>query len=247
MDATSPRASTAPPEPTFGQGFAKVAPILPGMLPFGMIAGVSAAEAGLDWTVGLMQSVLVFAGAAQIAMTQLMGENAVPLIIIATGLVINLRFLMYSASLAPHVNDIPGPWRWLMAYLLTDQAYALSVTRFPAARPRYSIRSRIRFYMGVGVPLWIVWQAVAAAGYFLGGGVPEGWQLGFAIPLGFMAIMVPAVQDRASVAAAVVAAATSVAASALPYNLGLFLAALLGITTGILVEARSRRQQEDTP
>lgn len=242
MDATP--AQTSAPEPTFAQGFAKAAPILPGMVPFGMIAGVSAAEIGLDWVAGLGQSLFIFAGAAQIAMIQLMGDNAVPLIIITTGLVINLRFLMYSASLAPQIADFPAPWRWLSAYLLTDQAYAVAITHFTGARPKPPMRARLRFFIGCALPLWAVWQAVTAIGYFLGSGVPQSWQLGFAIPLGFMAIMVPAVQDRASISAAVVAAATSVAASPLPYNLGLFLAALLGITTGVLVERRQRRQQE---
>lgn len=241
-------AATPPPcEPTFSEGATKVAPILPGMVPFAMIAGVSAAEAGLDVAAGVAQSVLIFAGAAQIAMTQLIGQGALPAVIILTGLIINLRFIMYSASLAPLVHDLSTPRRWAVAYLLTDQAYALSITRFGASRPLPSARARLRYYMGVGAPVAVVWHIAAVAGYFVGGGVPESWQLGFAIPLGFMAIMVPAVQDRPSVAAALVAAATAVAAAPLPYNLGLFLAAVLGITSGVVVEARQRRRQEATP
>jgi len=230
--------------PTFAEGFGKMAPILPSLVPFGMIAGVSAAEAGLDVAAGLLQSVIVFAGAAQIAMTQLIGQDALPLVIVATGLVINLRFIMYSASMAPHIHDLPAPQRWLFAYFLTDQCYAIAITRFTALRERPSAAARLRFFLGAAIPMASVWHVSAAAGYFLGSGVPDSWQLKFGIPLSFMALMVPAVQDRPSIAAAVVGGGVAVLAGGLPYNLGLMLAAVLGIAAGVVAGARAARRSE---
>ncbi len=232
-------------EPTYAEGFRKMAPVLPSLVPFGMIAGVAAAEAGLDLAAGVLQSVIIFAGASQIAMTQLMGQDALPLVIIATGLVINLRFLMYSASMAPHIHDLPLPRRWLISYLLTDQCYAITITRLANQRTKPSARSRFMFFFGAATPMYLVWQASAVAGYLLGSGVPEGWQLKFGVPLSFLAIMVPAVQDRPSIVAAVVGGGIAVLAGGLPYNLGLMLAAILGITAGVVAETRLARRTED--
>ncbi|MEX0840647.1 MAG: AzlC family ABC transporter permease, partial [Parvibaculum sp.] len=83
-------------------GIRAMLPLLPGAVPFGMIAGAVAAEAGFGSAAGIGQSVIIYAGAAQLAATQLVAEAAPALIVVLTGLVVNLRFAMYSASLAPH-------------------------------------------------------------------------------------------------------------------------------------------------
>jgi predicted branched-subunit amino acid permease len=112
------------------EGIRATAPILVGVVPFGMIYGVVAVSEGLDRLPAILMSSLVFAGASQIAAAELWGQGAPFAIVVATGLVINLRFLMYSASLAPHMTGLSTWQRWVGSYLLTDQAYAVSVIRF---------------------------------------------------------------------------------------------------------------------
>lgn len=218
-------------------------PLLPGAVPFGMIAGVVASNAGLDALAGIGQSVIVFAGAAQLASTQLIADAAPVLVVILTGLVINLRMAMYSASLAGHLSALPRGKRWLVSYLMTDQSYALSIMRY-TQRPEMSLAAKFAFYMGGAIPMWVVWLAATAAGYFLGNRIPASWSLDFFVPLSFLALIVPAIRDRANAVAALTGGATAVVAWDLPFNLGLFLAALAGIAAGYAVERLAQQGEK---
>jgi predicted branched-subunit amino acid permease len=152
---------------------------------------------------------------------------------VMTALVVNLRFAMYSASIAPHLKGVPLPMRLLLAYLLTDQAYAVSLVRFLEAK-EMTPPSRVWFYSGTAVALWVVWQAATVIGYFLGALVPKDWSLDFAVPLTFGALLISAVRNRADALAAAVGGTVALAAAGLPYNLGLVLGAALGIVSGVL-------------
>lgn len=214
-------------------GIRAIAPILLGVVPFATISGIAAVEAGLPPWLAQFMSVFVFAGAAQLATVQLISENAAALVIVLTAVVINLRFVMYSASLAPHLQRVARWKRALLTYLLTDQAYAISITRFTQGAP---LRHKGWYYGAPALLMWSVWQVGTAAGILVGAQVPPEWGLDFAIPLTFLALVVPALRDRASGAAAAAAFVTAVLAYPLPFNLGLLVGALVGITVGLATE-----------
>jgi 4-azaleucine resistance transporter AzlC len=216
-------------------GVRDATPILLGILPFSMITGVAAVSVGVPKMHALALSVFVFAGASQLAALELIDQHAPALIVILTALVINLRFVMYSASIAPHFQRLPGRWKRPLAYLLTDQAYALSISRFKK-NPQ---TSRGWYYLGAAGTLWVTWQTGTTAGILLGAQIPASWSLDFAIPLTFLAILVPLLDERAVKAAALTAAVVAVAAKTLPFNLALPLAALTGIGIGLIVEKRA--------
>ncbi len=219
-------------------GARAVAPILLGVAPFAMIYGAVAVAAGVTKAGTMGMSLAVFAGAAQLAAVGLLAKGAPAAVAIFTALVINLRMVMYSASLAPHFSGLSPLEKAPLAYLLTDQAYALSIARFCADGPPVN---KPWFYFGAGIALWAVWQCCVAAGAFLGAAIPASWELDFAIPLTFMALVVPAIRDRACGAAALAAGLAALAGRVLPYNLGLVLAAVCGIGAGYLFEQRSGR------
>ena len=226
---------------TFFSGFRLGLPVILGIIPFGLVAGVSAASVGLSNFQAIMLSALVFAGASQLAGLQLIASGAPVFVILLTTLFINLRFAMYSASLAPYLARLPVASRSALAYLMTDQAYALSVARF-VREPE--MPSKEMFYLGFAAPIWVMWMLTTAVGVFVGAQVPGGWSLEFAIPLIFTALVVPAVTDRASAAAALAAGVTVVLAHALPFNLSLIVAALAGIATGVVVETITKTGTE---
>ena len=219
----------------FVAGVRSILPITLGVIPFGVIAGVAAVEAGLAAGQAIALSPMVFAGAAQLATADLIGRDAAPVVIVLTALVINARFAMYSASLAPELRGIGPARKALAAYLLTDQAFAVSIVHFD--REGGDLDTRVAFYFGAAAPLWVIWQTTSIIGVFIGSGVPPGWSLDFAIPLVFMALLVPAVRDRGTRVAAAVAGLAAVALVGLPLNLGLLAAAALGIAAGIIAEA----------
>lgn len=221
-------------------GMRVMLPLLPGAVPFGMITGAVTADAQFTALQGIGQSIVVFAGAAQLASTQLIA-NAAPLaVVILTGLVINLRFAMYGASLGPHFGSLSTGKRALIAYLMTDQAYALSITRY-LSNAEMTPMAKFRYYMGGAAAMWFVWTAATAAGYFLGNKVPASWSLDFFVPLSFLALIVPNIRDRATAIAALAGGGTAVAAWSLPFNIGLFAAALCGIAAGYAVEVAAGR------
>lgn len=213
-------------------GVRDVSPLLLGIAPFALVAGIAAVNAGLGLAEAVGMSVIVFAGASQLAAIELIGANAPLAVVIGTAVVINVRMVMYSASIAPHFADYGRKLRAGLAYVLTDQAYALSVAEFEA-NPE---RSRWRYYVGAAAALWVVWQVGTVVGVVVGAGVPDAWGLTFAVPLVFLALLVPTMKDRPTTAAGVGGGAIAVAAAGLPLNLGLLVGAVSGIVVGLLTE-----------
>lgn len=213
----------------FWEGARDVSPLLLGVVPFGLIVGVTAAGGEIGGLLGYLTSVFIFAGAAQLATIQLIDEGAVAVVVIATALVINSRHLMYSVALAEPFREFGARWRFGLPYLLTDQAFALSIIKYgEEPDPRY----RLRYYLGVALGLWFPWQVASLTGVLVGAEIPESWNLDFVIPLVFLALLVPVMVDRATVVAAVVGGVVAVAAVSAPWNLGLIIGAGAGIAAG---------------
>jgi 4-azaleucine resistance transporter AzlC len=212
-------------------------PITLGVMPFGMIYGVLALAAGLPPLLAQAMSSIVFAGSAQFIAVQLIGAGTPALILLLTTLFVNLRHLLYSASLAPHLQHLSSGWRWLLSYLLTDEAYAVTILHYgnrtaPAANKHW-------YFLGAGLTLWSVWQASTAVGIFLGAQVPASWSLDFTLALTFIGLVVPNLKDRPSAAAALSAGVVAVVTAALPFQLGLMAAALTGVLVGVWAESRT--------
>ncbi|WP_348607656.1 AzlC family ABC transporter permease [Halobaculum rarum] len=222
--------------PDLRDGIRDALPLLLGIVPFALVAGVAGVEAGLTplQTVGL--SVVVFAGASQLAAIDLLGRDAALGVVVLTVVVVNLRMLMYSASIAPYFRELSARVRAGCAYVLTDQAYALALARYAGDRDRSTTTRRPYYYLGVALTLWIVWQTGTVVGVVFGAAVPDSWRLGFAVPLVFLALLVPAVSDAPSLGAAVVAGAVAVLGAGLPFNAGLIVGAVVGVATGIALE-----------
>lgn len=218
----------------FTAGMAAISPVLLGMVPFGLVAGVGAIDSGMGPLAGVGASLLVFAGAAQLAAIELIAQSAGVAVIVFTVVVINARFLMYSAALAPHFREVPLAGRLGLAHLITDQAFAVAITEFGERRDPRPVR--IAFYLGAALPMWVVWQTCTVVGILAGNAVPGSWSLDFAVPIIFLALLANALKDRGTVAAALGAAVIAVAAGGLPLNLGLPLAVLLGIACGLAAE-----------
>lgn len=221
----------------FWRGVADMAPILLGVVPFGLVAGVAAVDAGIGVVGAVAFSVVVFAGASQIAAITLLGAGAPATVAVFTGIVINLRMVMYSASIAQQFTQVSLPRRLVGAYLLTDQAYAVSVADHHR-HPERSIRERIAVYLGAALALWLTWQVSTVVGAVGGGLVPADVPLEFAIPLAFLSLLVPAMTDRPAVLAAVVGGVVATLGVGLPHNLGMPLGAVTGVVSGWLAARR---------
>jgi 4-azaleucine resistance transporter AzlC len=217
----------------FWAGVRAEAPLLIGVFPFGMIYGALALNAGLSKPAAQLMSSIVFAGSSQFITAQLVHDAVPGFVIVLTIAVVNLRHMLYSASLAPYVASLSTRWKTLLSYLLTDEAYAATVIHYE----KEGITPLGHwFFFGAGLSLWSTWQISTALGIFLGTAIPESWSLDFALPLTFIAMVVPVLKNRAAIAAALSAGVVALLAYSLPYKLGLILAAMVGIIVGTLLE-----------
>ena len=207
-------------------------PILLGVVPFATICGVAAVSVGLTPFEAVGMTFIVYAGASQLAVFQLMGAGSPWFIMVVTAWVINVRFTMYSAALAPHLQKEPLRRAAPFAYMLSDQAFGVTMSRFANEMPA----NPALYYYGSAATVWLTWNASATAGALLGRLIPESWGFDFAFPLSFMALMFAALRNRPGVLAILAAGTTAVLSKGLPYNLGLVLAAILGIGAGVLSE-----------
>lgn len=221
----------------FMHGVRTLIPLTPGVIPFGLVTGVMAIEMGMSPGMAMGMTLLFYSGSAQMVALQLLHNGVLPIAIVVTALIINLRFIMYSASLAPHLHHLPRRWTWPMSYLLSDQSFALCSLRFSSGE---SGRFGHYFYAGTAVAMWLVWQLSVLAGVYLGASIPESWSLSFAIPLSFLALLVPNLRSAASLGAAAVGGLIAVLAVDMPYNLGLVMASIGGVFAGLLIENMRR-------
>ena len=226
----------------FWEGVRAEFPLLIGVFPFGMIYGALALDAGLSTAAAQMMSSMVFAGSAQFITAQLVRDSTPGFVIVLTIAVVNLRHMLYSASLAPYLASVSTRWKMLLSYLLTDEAYAPSIIHFE----NEGIEPFSHWFLfGAGAALWINWQISTALGIFLGAAIPDSWSLDFALPLTFIAMVVPVLKNRPSVAAAISAGCVALAAYSLPYKLGLIVAALVGIAVGTFLEKRMKSAPDE--
>lgn len=223
------------PSKNFWAGVRAELPLLIGVFPFGMIYGALAINAGLSTAAAQMMSSIVFAGSSQFIAAQLFHDTAPGFVIVLTIAVVNLRHALYSASLAPYVSSLPMRWKVLLSYLLTDEAYAPTVLHY---EKEWGTQYGHWFFLGAGLALWSTWQASTAVGVFLGSAIPESWSLDFALPLTFIAMVIPVLRNRPMIAAALSAGLTALLAYSVPYKLGLILAALVGIVVGTVLEGQ---------
>ena len=228
--------TSAAPREAFLRGVRHSLPFFLVILPFGILFGVVGIEAGLTGAEIAAFSLTVFAGAAQFAALQMMQDQAPVWAILATALAVNLRLLMYSVALTPHLGGAPLGTRALMAYFLVDQSFALASAEY-TRRPKMTMPEKTAYFFGAVLPVTAMWFAANVAGAQMGRAIPPDYALDFALPITFLALVSPMLRTRADLAAAVVSAGGTLALIGLPYGTGLLVAAGLAMTAGVLVES----------
>ena len=223
----------------FWDGVRDEIPLMLGVFPFGMVFGVLGVEAGLEPLVVMAMSVIVFGGASQVVFVQMVGAGASGMVITGTVGIINLRHALYSATLTQYIQGLPMRWRFVLAYLLTDEAFFISLNRMQTKPPS----PYMHFYMlGTGGLLWVMWQIATAIGIGLGELIPDALNLGFAIPLTFMAITLPQITSIPPLVALLVAGTVAILGQDLPWNIWVITAGLIGMIAGYCAEMLLAKQ-----
>ena len=219
----------------YWQGVRDGAPFILVIVPFSVLFGVVATEAGLNVLETMSFSVLVIAGAAQFTALQLLSDGAPTAIALISALAVNLRMAMYSASLTPYIGGATLGQRALAAYFTVDQSYACAIVKFEA-NPGWSIPQRLAYFFGVVTPICPLWYIFTLVGALVGTSIPQGLALDFALPITFLAMIAPMLRTPAHLAAAFTSVALSLVFAFLPYNLGLLIAGVVAMVVGAQVE-----------
>jgi predicted branched-subunit amino acid permease len=217
-------------------------PTLFGIAAWGMVVGIAMVKSGLTVLQATGMTLFVYAGSAQLASLPLILAHAPIWVVFATGLMVNLRFVIFSALLGPHFAHLPWKQRLVYGYISGDLTVALFLQRFPTAAP---LPGKLSYLQGLMFPNWFSWQTGSLIGIFLGSTIPTAWGLGFAGTLAILCITVPLVVNSAVLCGVLVAGAVSVMAYGLPYKLGLLAAVVAGMlaamATESLIEKRKAR------
>lgn len=219
----------------FFRGCRHALPFLIVVVPFAMLFGALATDAGLTMLEVITFSAVVFAGAAQFAALQLMQDQAPLLVILATSLAVNLRMVMYSIALSPHLGSAPLGIRATIAYFLVDQSYVTSIAEFDR-NPAMSMAEKIAYFFGSIAPIAPLWYVSNIAGARLGQTIPPEYALDFAVPITFLAVIAPMIRTLPHVAAAGVSILAALLLATLPFGTGLLVAAGLAMAAGATLE-----------
>jgi len=220
---------------TFFKGVRSMLPITAGVVPFGAVMGTVSADANLTLFQTVTMNLFVFAGSAQLATVDLMLKNTEAFVVILTGIVINLRFILYSAAISPVIQKSSLATKIFAAYFLTDQTYAVMSAKQSKFKTTKEV---IEFYFGAAISMALVWHSSVLSGFIFGNFAPSTWALDYAVPLSFVALVAPTLKKTNYLIVAVASSILSLLLINVPYNLGLIISSGLALMLGVGVSKK---------
>ncbi|RZJ25987.1 MAG: branched-chain amino acid ABC transporter permease [Haliea sp.] len=223
-------------------------PLAPGIAAWGLMTGVAMVKSGMSVIEALAMTFLVYAGSSQLAAIPLIVAGAPAWVILATGLCVNLRFVVFSLHLRPYLMHLPRWRRLVNGYLTADLSYALFTRRFPAPATDADQRLQQEAYLaGNYFVTWCAWMGLSVAGIALANLIPSSWGLGFAGVLCLVGILCSMANTPLRLLSAAVAGATAVAVYALPLKLNIVVAIAVAVAVCYVAEKRHLSQPKPAP
>ncbi|MEO8608780.1 MAG: AzlC family ABC transporter permease [Chloroflexota bacterium] len=244
MSQSSKPVPTPTRQSEFFAGVRDTLPLEIGAVPFAIIFGVVAMNSGFSalGTMGL--SLFVFAGSAQLIGAQLVAGGAALWVIVFTTFVVNLRHVLYSATLSPHMKHLPQKWLLPLGFWLTDETFVIVVARYTA---HDQSPYKHWYHLGSALFMYINWNVWTLIGIVAGQTIPDmsKWGFDFALYVTFIGMLIPIIKSRPVLLAAVVGGLSAVLFHSLPNQIGLIVAALLGVAAGVIAENLTPSPQPD--
>jgi len=227
----------------FFEGAKDTFPLVVGAIPFGIIFGTLAETAGLSFHATMGMSLFVFAGASQFVSLSLLASGTASPMIVLTTFVVNLRHMLYGASMVPFYKNLTSLWKMVLAFGLTDETFAVAVSRY---NQEDGVQGKHYYNFGSMVFMYLNWNLCTFIGLTAGKAFPEisRWGLDFAMPATFIGIVIPYLVSKPMWASVVTAGTVSILAGGLPHKMGLMLAAIAGVMVGLVCEKVFLENQE---
>lgn len=234
----------------FLEGMGAATPALIATSAWALVTGVAMVRAGLTEGQALGMTLLVYAGSAQLAALPLIAAHAPLWVIVLTALVLNLRFVIFSAALHPYLRRLPLRQRWLMGYLTTDFGSAICLTHWERWKQEGDAElgstRQLWFFAGLASISWFTWQSSSIIGILAGAAVPVQWGLDFLPIIALIALMVPMVMNQPALMGVGVACLVALISNDLPLRLGLLASVLGGVGAAMLTEWLQEKRQKKT-
>lgn len=210
---------------------------------WGFVTGIAMVKSGLTESMATLMTLTVYAGSAQLTALPLIQAGAPVWLIFAAGLVVNLRFIIFSAALFPYFRHLPWWRRLLLGYFSTDIGFVVFMSKYADAKVR-GTNDQLWYYLGTIVPGWPGWVSASLLGIFLGGAVPADWSLEFAATLALLAVVIPLIKSKPMIVCMLVAAVVAWFGQPLPLRLGLAAAVVAGVVAGLLAERMAPQRRK---
>lgn len=223
------------------EGIRVFLPVSVGLIPWALVTGMAMVSVGFTPLQAMGMNVIVFAGTAQLGTLPLIAVGAPLWLIVTTALVLNLRFVIFSAAIARGFRGIPMTLRWLSSYLLTDGVFATCVEKMLTTEDR---NWRIGFYLGPSIWSWLLWQVFALTGVLAAGSIPKNWSLEFMATIALLCLLVPMAKLRPMLVAAATGGVMAVVLRGMPLRLGVIVAIFAGIAAGFAAEHWQTKGEE---
>ncbi len=220
----------------FRKGQRDIAGALPGIFAWSIVTAMAMVKTGLTTTQALGMTFIVFAGSAQLAALPLIASGAPVMVVFATALVVNLRFVIFAAGTGPHFAHLPWWRRLIFGYINGD----LTMANFPRRFPHSTVhdrRGKVGYFTGCSYINWWTWQIGAVIGILAAGQIPESWNIGFAGNLALLGLMIPLVTNMPGVAGVLVASVVAVVFNDWPFKLGMLSGVVLGVVVAMSLES----------
>ena len=214
-------------------------PLSPGIFAWGLVTGVAMVKSGLSTLDATILSLLAYAGSAQLAAMPLIATLAPLWLVTLTAIIVNLRFVVYTALLRPHFTHLSTSRRLWLGYIVGDIMF-VRFTTLLQQEPNYP--HKVDYYTGGALANWVIWQVSSLIGIFAAAAIPASWGLELAGTLALVALLVPLCRQWPALAGASAAAIVAVLANALPLRLGLLCGVVTGITVALLFDRELRRR-----
>lgn len=232
------------------QGMRDMARVMPGMLAWAVVTGVAMAKSGMPVWIAALMSLTVFGASAQLAAVPLMVAGAPLWVVWMTALCVNLRFVIFSVQVRPHMMCLPLRWRALAGYLTADVVYVFLVHRHPPQQPASNLNvAPLAYFLGLASVHWAGWNIAAMCGILFATAIPSTWGLGFAGTLALLGLLMSLSKDRRTLLSAGLAGTAAIACFGLPYRLNIVVAVAAAVACGLLLDqietSRSKHARGD--
>jgi predicted branched-subunit amino acid permease len=218
-------------DPLFKSGFSSVTAGVIGVGIWGVVTTLAMMKSGLSAWECVAMTLLVYSGTAQLAALPLLAAGSPLVAIIATAVLVSLRFVVYSAIIAKHFGHFPLIKRLIIGYLTIDSGLAAYTAK---QQSNWNSKQQLSFWAGCNLPVWLFWQVGSLIGIFLASFLPTSKAYAFIGLLAILAMTVPLIKSKATLACAIVAAAVAIVGYRWPIGIATFTAVVLGVGAAML-------------